>query len=482
MSRSTEWRPTAGDSADAPHSVEKVGVEEVGPEESLSRRTLRFLQASRLWVDHQLAGAGSVPDDWLASTRDASVIAWHRLVDVCIEQNVDFLLIGGDAFDDRDEGLRGQIELTRGFRRLAEHGIPVFLTAGATDAWTSWLPALPIPDNVTRLGLDCGSRATVYGRGEWEGLPIAEVQAIQSLLFDESEASDDHSLPGVHRGEERGVPQIAMIRGGLTSPNDGVLYGSGLCYPAEDLHRYGIDYWAFSGHHAGWNFEPFTGSIANDAGGTQGFHPDETGPRGATLVTIYPEGRIETQFIPTAPVRWERLTVRISESTDYDDLVRDLRLELQNVARLGTDRLWLVTWDVRGAGPLYEQFLDMAWRARLTLDLYRQPGVPEVAVWSVDWKLAELAASAAAGVSPHPFVRNYVEAATAAWTLPAGTAVPNGVSPASLAAREILRRSPVRGGAWDSRIEPLLAAVDTEEVQAAVRRWGARWFNLDDAA
>lgn len=480
MSRSMEWRPTSGESAD--DSSEETSALESAAPLSRSRRTLRCVQASRLWVDHQLAGAGSVPDDWLATTRDASVIAWKRLVDVCIEQDVDFLMIGGDAFDDRDEGLRGQIELNRGFRRLNEHGIPVFLTAGATDAWTNWMPALPIPENVTRLGLDCGSRATVYGRGEWEGLPIAEVQAIQSLIMADLESQGDHALPGVHHGEEGGVPQFAMIRGGLTSSADGVLYGSGLCYPAEDLNRYGIDYWAFSGHHAGWSFEPFTGGVALDAGGTQGFTSSETGPRGATLVTMSPEGRIETQFIPTAPVRWERLSVRISESTDYDDLLRDLRLELQNVTRLGTDRLWLVTWDVRGAGPLYDRFLDLEWRARLTMELYRQPGVPEVSVWSVDWKLAELSASATAGVSPHPFVRNYLEAAHAAWTLPAGVTVPQGVAPGMIAAREVLRRSPVRGGAWDSRIEPLLAAIDTEEVQAAVRRWGTRWFNLDDAA
>jgi DNA repair protein SbcD/Mre11 len=444
---------------------------------TMSRPSVRFVQASRLWVDHQLAGIGSVPDEWLATTRDASVIAWRRLVDLCCEQEVDFLLLGGDCFDDRDEGLRGQIELCRGFRRLNDHGIAVYISAGATDPWTSWMPALPLPDNVTRLGLDCGSTATL----ERDGVALAHLQVIQSLIMadfgDEhrddtghEQASADHSLPGVQIDQTETALRIALIRGGLTSSDEGLLYGSGLCYPASDLHRFGVDYWAFSGHHGGWSHEPFTGSIAHDAGGTQGFTSAETGPRGATLVTVSPEGRIETLFLSTAPVRWERLTVRITETTDYDDLLRDLRLELQSIDRQATDRLWLCTWDVKGAGPLYPQFLDAKWRAKLTHDLYRQPGVPEVAVWSVEWKLAELGASAALEVSPHPFVNNYLEALHNQW---------NGTDEPLL---DILNQSPVRGGAWDSRLEPVLGVADPAEVQAAIRRWGMKWFNLEEEA
>ncbi len=464
----------------------------------MARQPLRFVQASRLLLDHQLAGprapggvaralssdgafdsSGSLAAlgaDDRAVLRDASLIAWKRLIDACLEQEVDFLLLGGDCFDDRDEGLRGQVELVRGFRRLADRNIPVYLTGGSTDPWTSWLPSLDLPHNVRRLGLDCGSQAVIHRGGDEDSGPaIARLQWVHSLFVDETGdmSGDDagRSLPDV-RGDSDAddLLRIAMIRGGLTCAANGGLYGSGLCYPAEDLHRLGVDYWAFSGHHAEWSYQPYEGGVACDSGGTQGFSPAETGPHGALLVNVDEDGDLETTFLSTAPVRWETLPVRLSPSVDYDDLLRDMRAELQEVARQATDRLWLVSWDVRGTGPLADNFLDPAWRNKLNAELHRQPGVPDVSVWSAAWRFAGMPRWRANELTPHPFTIDYTNA------------LKERVAKPETALRECLDRSTLRGGAWDSRLEGVLAALDPDEIEAAARRWGLTWFDMDTAA
>lgn len=459
----------------------------------MARQPLRFVQASRLLLDHQLSGprapggvsgpsspgafdsSGSLSGlgaDDRAVLRDASLVAWKRLVDVCLEQEVDFLLLGGDCFDDRDEGLRGQVELMRGFRRLADHGISVYLTGGSTDPWTSWLPALSLPDTVHRLGLDCGSQVDIYRGGDADrGRMIARLQWVHSLFVDSTGDENDRSLPDVDTDNEGDdLLSIAMIRGGLTNSADGTLYGSGLCYPAADLHRYGIDYWAFSGHHAEWSFQPYEGGVACDAGGTQGFSPAETGPHGALLVNVDEDGDLETTFLSTAPVRWETLPIRLSASVDYDDLLRDMRAELQEVTRQATDRLWLVSWDVRGTGPLADKFLDPDWRNALGAEIHRQPGVPDVSVCSAAWRFAGMPRWRANELTPHPFTVDYTNA------------LKERVAKPETALRECLDRSALRGGAWDSRMEEVLATLDPDEIEAAARRWGLTWFDMDTAA
>src|SRR5262245_62600041 len=78
-----------------------------GRETTIIMEPFRFVHAARLLLDHQLHGIAALPDDLRPVVEDATLIAFDRVIDSCLEQGVDCLLIAGDSFDSADHSLRG---------------------------------------------------------------------------------------------------------------------------------------------------------------------------------------------------------------------------------------------------------------------------------------------------------------------------------------------------------------------------------------
>jgi hypothetical protein len=103
------------------------------------------------------------------------------------------------------------------------------------------------------------------------------------------------------------------------------------------------------------------GRMAHHPGGIQGLSPFQTGPHGCTLVEIDPSRTaMNCSFIPTAPVRYERLTVEVNEETVRDDLMQQMTAALDGLRPAPTESVWLVEWTIRGNGPIAETIQQRA--------------------------------------------------------------------------------------------------------------------------
>src|SRR6187200_2323879 len=98
----------------------------------------RFVHAARLMLDHQLRGTGPIPEKLRPIVRDATIGAWEKVVDLCVAEQVDLLLLTGESIDPRDQSLRGPGALVRGLERLSDGEIPVVIAAGEGDPWDAW--------------------------------------------------------------------------------------------------------------------------------------------------------------------------------------------------------------------------------------------------------------------------------------------------------------------------------------------------------
>lgn len=65
--------------------------------------------------------------------RDLNFESFRKVVDSCIQENLDFVLISGDLFDSAYPPIEILKEAFSEFRRLKDAGIPVFLIAGSHD-------------------------------------------------------------------------------------------------------------------------------------------------------------------------------------------------------------------------------------------------------------------------------------------------------------------------------------------------------------
>ena len=93
-----------------------------------------FVHTGDLHLDSPFVGlTAEAPPNVAALLRESTILAWRNIVDLALEEQVDFLLVAGDAFERANRTLRGQLVFRDGLARLAEAGIASFVVTGNHD-------------------------------------------------------------------------------------------------------------------------------------------------------------------------------------------------------------------------------------------------------------------------------------------------------------------------------------------------------------
>ena len=108
----------------------------------MSSRSFSFVHVADLHLDSPFKGITAKNPAIADPLRSATFRAFDALIDLCIEREVQFLVVAGDIYDGEDRSLRAQLRFHDGLVRLAEKNIadlcgprqprplrqPVFLT------------------------------------------------------------------------------------------------------------------------------------------------------------------------------------------------------------------------------------------------------------------------------------------------------------------------------------------------------------------
>ena len=87
---------------------------------------IRFIHAADLHLDSPFTGLREAAPPNVADTlHNATFAAYENLIDLCISERVDALLVAGDIYDGADRSLRAQSAFINGLRRLDAAGIPL---------------------------------------------------------------------------------------------------------------------------------------------------------------------------------------------------------------------------------------------------------------------------------------------------------------------------------------------------------------------
>ena len=134
---------------------------------------IRFVHAADLHLDSPFVGIrAAAPDNVASALHDATFAAYENIIELCIEEEVDALLVAGDVYDSADRSLRAQLKFVDGLKRLDEAGIRSFVCHGNHDPLDGWEARLDYPPSCTRFGPDFEavpvfendpSRAVVHG-------------------------------------------------------------------------------------------------------------------------------------------------------------------------------------------------------------------------------------------------------------------------------------------------------------------------------
>ncbi|MBL8685330.1 MAG: metallophosphoesterase [Myxococcales bacterium] len=232
--------------------------------------TFKFMHSADIHLDSPLKGLERYDGAPSAEIRSATRQAFVRLVDCCIDEKVTFLLIVGDLFDGDWKDFNTGLFFNQQMLRLKEREIRVFIVRGNHDAVNSMTKSLQLPSNVRE-----------FSASKPETIILAEHGV---ALHGQSYANADvqHDLSSKYPPPANGMFNIGLLH----TSADGSAKEHAVYAPCaiQGLVDRGYDYWALGHVHRRQvlRSDPFVVFPGN----LQGRHIRETGPKGATLVTV----------------------------------------------------------------------------------------------------------------------------------------------------------------------------------------------------
>lgn len=274
----------------------------------------RFLHAADLHLDTPFQGLRSADDRLGQLVADSTLAAFESLVDLALSEDVSFVVLAGDIYDGSRRGLRAQVALRDGLKRLDQEGIPVFIAQGNHDPLSegySVLGALPPrcvifpPRQVRRVSFEAKDGSPV----EVQGVSYAETAEVEDLSKYFERPDPSRFTVAVLHASAGEYPEHSTY-----SPTS-----------VSQLSARGFDYWALGHIHRAQVLQERNPTIVYP-GNTQGLSikDSELGEKGAVVVSVEANEVRSVDFKRLGPV----VFLKLEYSFDRDYQTPEIEISL----------------------------------------------------------------------------------------------------------------------------------------------------------
>lgn len=284
----------------------------------------------------------------------STAAVWDEIVHYAVDHEVDALVLTGDIVDLDNRYFEAYGPLERGFKHLAEAGIETVAVSGNHD-----FDVLPrLADNLGDMGFHLIGR-----HGRWERFILyrggSAVLQVDGWSFPREHVYQNplsqYDLPP---GGD--LPCIGLLHADLDNP--GSPYAP---VKMEELRQIPLSIWLLGHIHKAKSWLDDAGAAICYPGSPQALDPGEMGAHGAWLVELSRSTGPKINFIPLARVRYEHLTVDLSDVEDracFESKVTEtLRASLEE-AVIGAGPLWHLRYrlTLKGRTKLHGQLETLA--------------------------------------------------------------------------------------------------------------------------
>ncbi len=316
---------------------------------------MKIVHAADLHIDSPLRGLERYEGAPVERLRGATREAVRNLVGLCQDERADLLLIAGDVYDGDWRDYNTGLFFAQQMAALRAAGIPVVMIHGNHDAASRIARHLLLPDSVTVLSTDAPQTVLFDELGvavHGQGFARAAVTDDLSATYPDPvpglwNVGLLHTCVGGRPGHERYAP--CRLEGLIARGYD--YWALGHVHTREVLHR---DPWVV-----------FPGNI-------QGRHARETGPKGASVVTVE-DGRVRAvDHHDLDVVRWAVLEVDAAEAASVSEVAGLVRGAVEAALEAAGGRALAARVVLAGASAAHGALhADVA---RLTADLRAAAG------------------------------------------------------------------------------------------------------------
>lgn len=261
---------------------------------------LKFIHAADLHIESPYRGISNMNPELGKRLIKLGFKAFDNLINVCVEKNIDFLLIAGDSFDSTNVSLSAQYRFIRGLQKLDEKNIPVYIVCGNHDPLTSWIKSINLPQNVHIFPGNEVSKA-LFEKGD---KPLAHIFGVS---FEEKE--ENRPLAEQFKVEDQAIFSVGLLHGTFA----GMEHKNPYCpMSIEQLQRSGMHYWALGHIHKREIINEQKPTVIY-SGNLQGRHFNETGDKGVYFVEVDAKNNVNPSFISLSEMIFLREEIALEE-------------------------------------------------------------------------------------------------------------------------------------------------------------------------
>jgi DNA repair exonuclease SbcCD nuclease subunit len=297
---------------------------------------VKFIHAADIHLDSPLRGLEGYEGAPVEEIRGATRRAFENLVQLAMDEEVQFVLLAGDLYDGDWRDYNTGLYFTRQMARLQDAGVGVFVVAGNHDAASQITKTLRPPQNVHVFATRAPETVVLEGLGV----------AIHGQGFPSRAVAED-----LTRRYALAVPDLFNIGLLHTSLDGRPGHESYAPCSLDGLRSRGFQYWALGHVH---NREV----VAEEPwvvfpGNTQGRHARETGPKGCSLVTVEAGSVDSVEHRPLDVVRWSACSVDVTDAKTLDEVYDRVGHALADTVGDADGRLAAVRLRLDGACPVH---------------------------------------------------------------------------------------------------------------------------------
>ena len=261
---------------------------------------MKFLHAADLHLDTPFVGINDFSKELQKKLQDSTYQAARNLFDTALTEEVDFVILAGDIFDDTDSSLKAQMFLRDEFEKLNQADIAVYLIYGNHDYYRNNFAVVNFPENVHIFEQDVSTETLTTSDGVKVGITGFSYyqQHINQAVVKSYPSRGDFDY------------QIGILHAGVGDDN----YAP---FQINDLIQKGYDYWALGHIH---KREVLCDSPAIVyPGDIQGRNQNETTPKGFYIVTVE-DHLTKLKFVKSSVYTWDKVTLNVKNDS-VDSLI-----------------------------------------------------------------------------------------------------------------------------------------------------------------
>ncbi|MCD7879497.1 MAG: DNA repair exonuclease [Candidatus Gastranaerophilales bacterium] len=272
---------------------------------------LKFIHIADIHLGRPFSGlAGySCDEKVLNICKNATEKSFNAAINYALSKNVDFVLIAGDTFDSLEQDFSSLLILKSGLKKLDEAGIKVFMICGNHDPSNTYNKIsfnYSKSTNINIAGVTTEQPFYKFIYKDKNNNPTAVIHALSytNQTFCENPAKY-FSMP---EKEESNLFNIGLLHCDLNGDNKSPYAPC----PFAELQALGYNYWALGHIHipsVNEKYIQYSGTI-------QSRNTKETGAHGIRYIEADNGQIIKNDFIPIDVVRFEDLSVDVSNAAD----------------------------------------------------------------------------------------------------------------------------------------------------------------------